>query len=592
MVLTSPWMLLGLAALPVLAAVYWFRSRTRRVVVSNLAFWADPRAPRQGGRILHRLQTPLCLFLEIAAILLLVIAAAGPALPNRDVVYPLVVVLDDSYSMQAHAEAARHAGQTEPVRVRNLAATALAEELRRRNYAARFVVAGVQPRLAGEAAESHDRIDDVLKQWTCQSPTANLSAAVALAAELGGPAARILVLTDHAPTSELAGGQVQWWAFGSRLANMAFTAAARTRSADGERVLLELANLSGSSGNATLTLEGGESEAAGKRSFLLAGGAATQLFLNLPASSPVLHATLGDDALEIDNRVTLLPEPTKPLRVTVDIAQAPLRQAVRHALEATAATVDVTERPELIVCDSSRAMAGEAWQLEIVGGDDPAPYAGPFVIDRTHALTKGLSLHNAVWSAVADPSAGGLPIITAGNVPLLTESEDAAGRRRLQMGFVAGTSNLQDMPDWPILFANLVQWRRAGLPGIMTPNVRLGQTVSVTLAGEPGRVQVMDPSGSRRDLELRGQHLALPAETVGLHALRVPGTEYAFSCNALSRDESDLTRSETGRWGRWDGSAVYEEQRAGLSWFLLLVAMTVLAAHLAVVARGTRGGNA
>lgn len=592
MILTSPWMLLGLVALPALAAVYWFRNRVRRVVVSNLAFWADPRAPRQGGRILHRMQTPLCFFLEIAAIVLMVIAAAGPALPNRDVVYPLVVVLDDSYSMQAHAKAAQDADETEPPRVRDLAATALVEELRRRDYAARFVVAGVQPRLAGEAAESRARTDDVLKLWTCQSPTANLSAAVALAAELGGPAARILVLTDHAPAVEIAGGQVQWWAFGSRLPNMAFTAAARTRSTDGERVLLELANLSGSSGNATMTLEGGESATASKRSFLLASGATTQLFLNLPAGSPILHTTLGDDALEIDSRVTLLPEPTKPLRVTVDIAQAPLRQAVRHALEATTATVDATERPELVVCDSSRAMAGEAWQLEIVGGDDAAAYAGPFVIDRNHALTKGLSLHNAVWSAVANPPVGGLPIITAGNVPLLAESEDAAGRRRLQMGFVASTSNLQDMPDWPILFANLVQWRRAGLPGIMTPNVRLGQTVSVTLAGEPGRVQVIDPSGARRDLELRGRHLTLPAETVGLHAIRAPGEEYAFSCNALSRDESDLTRSETGRWGRWDGSAVYEEQRMGLSWLLLLMAMTVLTAHLAVVARGARGGNA
>ena len=63
MVLTSPLMLLGLLALPALAAVYWLRSRSRRTVVSSLAFWTDQRSPRQGGRILHRMQTPLSLFL-------------------------------------------------------------------------------------------------------------------------------------------------------------------------------------------------------------------------------------------------------------------------------------------------------------------------------------------------------------------------------------------------------------------------------------------------------------------------------------------------------------------------------------------------
>ena len=101
MVLTSPLVLLGLSALPLLAAVYWLRSRSRRAVVSSLAFWTDQRSPRRGGLIIHRMQTPLSFFLEFLAITLLVVAAAGPAVLKRDVVRSLVVVLDDSYSMLA-----------------------------------------------------------------------------------------------------------------------------------------------------------------------------------------------------------------------------------------------------------------------------------------------------------------------------------------------------------------------------------------------------------------------------------------------------------------------------------------------------------
>jgi hypothetical protein len=129
MIFTLPWMLLGLTALPVVAAVYWFRNRSRPAVVSSLAFWTDPRTPRQGGRILHRLQTPLSLLLELLAIAALVLAAAGPALVRHDIVRPLVVVLDDSYSMLAkRTEKTEKIGKAESSRQR--AATALADLLK------------------------------------------------------------------------------------------------------------------------------------------------------------------------------------------------------------------------------------------------------------------------------------------------------------------------------------------------------------------------------------------------------------------------------------------------------------------------------
>jgi hypothetical protein len=577
-------MLLGLLALPALAAVYWLRSRSRRAVVSSLAFWIDRRSPRQGGRILHRMQTPLCLFLELAAVTLLVLAAAGPAVRLRDSAGLLVVVLDDSFSMLARPVAGAGAGASRSPSAREQAAEALAEELRRGNYLARFVLAGVRPRLVGEPLMEHAQADSVLQHWTCQSPLADLPAAVALAAEVGGPTARILVLTDHAPVAEPDPGQVQWWAFGGKLPNVAFTAANRTRSGEDDRVLLEVANLSDTATTTTLTLEGAELAAAETRRLKLAPGAATQLFLSLPAGSPPLRATLPDDALDLDNQVLLLPEPAEPLRVLVDVAGEPLRQAVSRALEATGRTVEVADRPELVVADRPRPMTAEAWQLDIFGGDDAVAYAGPFVIDQNHALTRGLSLHSAVWSAGPEHAGDGVPIITAGNVPLLSESEDLAGRRRLRMAFAAGLSNVQDMPDWPILLANLVEWRRAGLPGVPSPNVRLGQTVAAVLPPEAGGAQLTAPSGLSRRLETQGRRIDLPADEVGLHTIRAAEVEYRFAVNALSREESDLAACQSGRWGNWDGSPMHQERRAGLGWFFILLAIVVLAGHLAVIA--------
>src|SRR5262245_45749224 len=100
-VFTYPWALLGLATIPALAAIYWLRSRQRRVVVSSLLLWLDAPEAREGGRRLERFQAPLLFYLELLLLLLLVLAAANPHLPVSQGARPLVVVLDDSYSMQA-----------------------------------------------------------------------------------------------------------------------------------------------------------------------------------------------------------------------------------------------------------------------------------------------------------------------------------------------------------------------------------------------------------------------------------------------------------------------------------------------------------
>ena len=193
MIFTSPLMLLGLLSVPALAAIYWLRSRSRRVVVSSLVLWLDQRRPQQGGRILHRMQTPLTFFLELLALALLALAAAGPALVRKEAARLLVVVLDDSYSMLARDP---KGDRNSP---RRQAEIELMGELARDNYVTRFLLAGPEPRQIGQSLRTADETKAVLAAWECQSPWADLRRALAAAAELGGRRARILVLTDQAP---------------------------------------------------------------------------------------------------------------------------------------------------------------------------------------------------------------------------------------------------------------------------------------------------------------------------------------------------------------------------------------------------------
>jgi len=145
--LTAPWALAALAALPALAALYWLRNTWREAPVSSLMFWLQQSESQAGGLRLRRLQTPLLFFLEITALLLLAIAATGPRIDTAQGRWPLVVVLDDSFSMQAGgAESARR-----------LAQESLQRELRwGEDHPVRFILAGQAPQLLG----------DVISSWT------------------------------------------------------------------------------------------------------------------------------------------------------------------------------------------------------------------------------------------------------------------------------------------------------------------------------------------------------------------------------------------------------------------------------------------
>src|SRR5262245_27731144 len=139
--LLYPLALVGLVAVPALVAIYLFRNRYRRHPVSSLMLWLDTREARQGGPRLRKLQLPLLFLFELLAILLLVLAATDPHLRLTTGARPLVVVLDDSFSMGAGGEDSPRARAIE----------ALKEEIdNQAPYSIRFVLAGERPQVLGD----------------------------------------------------------------------------------------------------------------------------------------------------------------------------------------------------------------------------------------------------------------------------------------------------------------------------------------------------------------------------------------------------------------------------------------------------------
>ena len=588
---TLPLGFLSLLAIPGLVAIYLLRTRSRRYPVSSLMLWVDQQQARQGGLRVERLQAPLLFFLELLVIILLALAVAAPIIRTAQGAIPLMVVLDDSFSMLAGADDTP----------KSRAIAALEEELTsqrynpfaNRRYAVRYVLAGAEPQVLNEAARTADEAIAQLEAWRCLSPSADLETAVSFAAELGGTKTLILVLTDKPPLQTLKEDRMRWWAFGIPHSNVAFVNAARTATDSGERCILEITNLSAQAVRTELVIEAEDAAAQEstppmRRSTLEIDSRATRrIFLNLPPETPLLRARIGDDALAIDNEVLLLPQRRKLVLVDVRIQEPRLRSLIENALVSTDRALSAKTGAELVFLDETGAAddSAEAWSMRVISEPASSAYLGPFVINLTHPLTEGLSLGGVVWGAGVKEQFMGTPIITAGNVPLLTDTERFTGVHEIRLRLRPDLSTLQNSPNWPILMWNLLQWRASQAPGLERANFRLGEGAVLRTKMGITSVEILSPDGGMSIQSVPDRTISLKAEAVGIYEIRADGDKYAFSSNALYQSESDLTNKATGRWGDWGETTLRWWGYQSFAWFFLLLAIGILTLHLIFVKR-------
>ncbi len=577
--LTSPWALAALASLPALTALYWMRHSYRRVPVSSLMLWRDQSESRASGLRLRRLQTPILFFLELAALALLALAASGPRIEVGRGSPPLIVILDDSLSMRASGEDSS----------RRRAQLALENDLRWSGVSSvRFVLAGTQPQALGEPTTRAVEAREILADWQCLAPQAKIAEAIAFATELGGDSARILVVTDRPRPETMTLDRVLWWAFGEPRANLAIVRAGRTARDKVDRCYLEIANYSPGPREATLVVEANGVES--NRQHLSLGPRETRrVSYDVAADALVEAKLLDEDALELDNRAFLVHDTLPPVRVDVQIAAEAVRVPIDKVLKATGKTLPPGYRPHLVFTDSPdvpEGAAAESWVVHILAEDDADAFLGPFVLDRTHLLAEGLGLDGVIWGAGKSHDFPGVPILLAGNVPLVTDSRSANGQHRLRVRLRSDLSTLPQSPGWPVLFWNLIQWRAKDLPGLERANLRLGDAASLSLRAGVERVAVKPPTGPDQTFAVRGGRVAIPTEQIGIYEIADGdgGTHVAVSM--ANAEESDLSTCATGRWGEWPDDDAAAPGVVHLAWMLALLVLAIMSAHLFLANRG------
>jgi len=583
-IFSSPNFLTGLAAIPVLCAIYLLRNKFRTFEVSSLMLWDVAKRSRQGGLKLRRIETPLLFLIELLVILLLVHAAAGLMLRSKKDTSVVVVVLDDSFSMLAGNDTS----------ARDRAANSIIEFLNDSGrFDARFILASRSCRLLGNSVTTTARASELLRSWTCMSPSADLDRAITFAAELAPKAARLLVITDHKPDEPPEKGRLEWWSFGRAMPNTAFVNAARTNLDDKSRCFWAIANLSPRPTGTTLVAASLQSGAEiMRKNILLDPGQVTRMIVNTDANVGPLKVTLNADSLTVDDRIVLLPSSQRKVRVKVRIDDEKIRSLVVKAIETSAVGTVTSIAPEIVIGEKGKATTASqgCWKVEIISDPNAAAYVGPFVMNRSHPLTEGLSLDGVIWAAAKRSAFIGQTIIAAGNVPLITDRKLPDQTHDLKIYLSTEFSNIQSSTNWPVLIWNLMNWRTSDFKGLPRSNYTLGQPVIFQPNDPTAQLTLTAPDGKTKDIQTQTQRLMLGDLRPGLHRINEADKKtHPFAVNAMSHSESDLTAAATGKWGRWQEASLFWWQWRPLDWILLLTALMLLSAHRVLAATNSRG---
>ncbi|MEA4863217.1 MAG: hypothetical protein AB7F40_07185 [Victivallaceae bacterium] len=557
---------IGATGAAALVALYLWRRRAAQFKVPALFLWDLPEMRERGGRRFMPRRPPLPFYLELAALLAMAFASAGPFLLRPADMPPLAVVLDDSFSMTAAA------GQGESPRAKGLA---LAAQLRAAYPGRRmvFVTAGAEPRVVSDSEAA-----DPAALWRCADGHSDLAAAIALARGRV-PGGELLVISDRVPEIEL-GADTGIAGFGSPSDNFAILNVRR----GADRILLEIGNFSGRAQTAELRVSGRREQ---REKLEFAPGERRRLLLKIPSEERNMPLKVEifpeSDALDCDNRAILLPEDCTPVKYAIAAGFSEAALADLHAvLDGNPEFVPAAlSAPELMFIPSGPPSAPAA-PARLVWHESGAAAATAdlITVKSGDRLSDGLSSPEARWAADPAETLPGEPLARRGRTALLTRSVRTDGGVDVHLNLLAPKSTVAATPFWPELFFNLAAETRALRPGPGYANTRHGELVPVIVPPEAGiSVKVTLPDGTVRNVPAVGGRAYLAELPTGVSGIEAGTRKWEVAVSNFSAAESDLAGSATFRSKPENPPEPDEGVRHSLAFVGVLLALLLLALH-------------
>ncbi len=567
MYFANPWGLLGLLALPTIAAIHLYHRRFPPMLIAGAHLWGIETQVRTAGRRRDRLPITATLLLELLAALLLSLILSQPRFGDIGKATHLIVVLDNSASMMGTPTG----GATDEVR-RSFRDAAVAELEQRvttleRGSVVTLILTGRRPVMLAGPGVPWDRAKTALEQWKPSATRHEFQPAWDLAAQLAEQHGRLLFLTDRVPSKNASlPKQMEVVSVGRILDNVAISSARWTFDSDKHEghVFIRIDNVG--SKPADVAVRGRtQTKTVFRRTVAIPPGEAVPFETTVAGGLGQLAIDIQSDGdgLDTDNHVTLIEPKLRVLKVALtlpkDQAAGRVTQRVLDAIPNL--EFGDAESAHLVIAPAGELPASQRdlWWLG-VGPVNPSEAArkqakdilGPYLIEKRNPLVAGIVLGGIVWGGVQPLDVQVSPLISAGDTPLLSQLNGTRTTAFI-LNIDMARSNLSESPDWPILLSNLVELRRDNRPGLRRWNYRLNEEIRFRLfEGES------DDAASASDLKLvhekktralaRAPIVELPPlEQTGVYTIQDGDrTVGEFAINFHDKDESTLTSLRPG----------------------------------------------
>lgn len=533
--------LLALFSLPLIVLIHFFVKKRKKKTVSALFLWMEGRFSREmmGGQKYTLPPLTSSLLLELLAALLLSLLIADLRLEETRKLPHLVVVLDDSASMQA-----RVGEET----FRSRAMKKIKEIVKGQAEALRvsLVLTGPVPRTLAVFLPAREALEK-LDSWDPIQPHHSPIPGLSLAREIAQKKAKMVYFTDRLPPEKNWDPRVEVYAVGTPLDNLAITSLYVRNSPSGAQASCVVENFGSPSQKVDLQVEMG-GKVLFRDSLKLKGNQKKLITLPLSLKLEGATLTLSEDSFPLDNRASILVPPVRILSIYQNLP-SPAREHFSKAL-GIVPFVKWTNNPLkahllLLPLSQQKKAPGDGLCLYVGPLGKKASFQGPFISARQEDLMRYTTFEGVIWTAGTEgPFEGVYPLLSTGEVPLIFEKN---GRYFLNISFAE--SNLTMSQDWPIFCYNLAQWQRKKLPGLTVYNARARERIEgrVLLKEDEEEIFLAEKGKKISSLYL-ADHLDFQAPLrAGLYEIRTEKRVLErFSVNLLDPRESNLSSLETG----------------------------------------------
>jgi len=566
----NPWGLAAFLSVPAVVFLHYFRTRFTRHIVPAVFLWEQEKERSPEGASFQRIRRSGSLICEILAAVILSLLISGASCSAERSFRHRIVFLDNSLSMTAV-----HEGKPfyrEAVRACGSLCSRDAETL----YT--VIEAGSEPRVIAGPFSPLPRVKAALREWKPASFTSDLGKAAEFTAQFRRSAEGSVLFTDHIPEDRP--GNMRVISAGAPVPNCGITAARRLRGTEGkETVFIAVRNFSDSAQSRRIVVEAQGKELR-REEIRFSGGQSVRLTFSLSGGRAPVAVKLAEDSFAADDSVYLLPEPNKEVRVLNGLEADPGISRLVSIIPDTV-MADTPEDANIVFAPAGAEVHEDEfrWVFSIgPGKGEHVHISDGFLMDRTHPFLRGVTLDGVIWGGAGKAEKDIEPLISAGPHFLMFRSK-RNGLFRINMD--PGKTNFFKSIDWPVLFSNIVEQMRSGLPGLERSNYILGEQVLYYAAPQLRGIECT----AERDgtvlytAVLSDVHLVRKAGRQGIYTLKAEGKTIArFSVNFINPLESDFRKASPGDTGEAGdpGRITLKRKRQWISPLLILAALFFL----------------